>query len=133
MGYQSFRLWRMVRVANKVENELPEYVELTYGEKPRVDISITANVLIQIKIKVTFRPEFRKEHPELEEAIFQYLKDTYPLIFKAQTKLLVLDTEMTKADILKLYYPKIYAKFGAMIEKKQREKEEQHVAEEPED
>lgn len=133
VGYQGFRLWQQVRIANKVEKELPDYLEQTYGEKPKVSVSITANAVIQTHVKVTFSPELLAAKPELEEELNQYLHATYPRLFKGRTRLMVVDNTMKKSDILKKYYPKIYAKFGAMIQKKEQEKAAHEVPEEPGD
>jgi len=133
VGYQGFKLWRQVRIANKMEKELPDYLEQTYGEKPKVSVSITANAVIMTNVKVTFSPELLAAKPELEEELSQYLHETYPRLFQGRTRLMVVDSTMKKSDILKKYYPKIYAKIGAMLEKKEQEKAGQEVPEEPGD
>jgi len=133
VGYQGFKLWRQVRIANKVEKELPDYLEQTYGEKPKVSVSITANAVIMTNVKITFSPELLAAKPELEEELSQYMHETYPRLFHGRTRLMVVDSTMKKSDILKKYYPKIYAKIGAMLEKKEQEKAGQDIPEEPGD
>jgi len=133
VGYQSFRTYRLFQVAKKAEEELPQYLENTYGEKPQISVSIAVNVMINVKIKLTFTPEFLKENPDLEDNIKQYVLETYPRFNKCRLKVLVVDSSMSKVDILKKYYPQMYAKFGAQIEKKLKDKQSSVVHEEPTD
>jgi len=133
LGYQSFRTYRLYQIARKAETELPPYLEAQYGEKPQISVSIAMNVMINVKIKLIFSPDFLKDKPEIEDNIREYILENYPGFAKCRFKLLVVDSSMSKLDILKKYYPQIYAKFGAQIEKKLREKQVGEVHEEPTD
>lgn len=133
VGYQGFRAFRVFKVIKKVETDLPEYVETTYGEKPKCSVNLTINVAMQVHVKLVFSPDFLKEHQDLDEPIRKYILDTYPILWKCSFRLIIADTDMTQADILKKYHPKAYKMFGKLVEKKLKEKELAEVHEEPTD
>jgi len=133
VGYQGFRAFRVFKVIRKLEQELPEYLETTYGEKPQCNVSLTVNIALQVHVKVVFSPEFLLEHQDLEDPIRQYILDTYPILKKCAFRLFVVDSSMSKVDILKKYNPRAYKIFGKIIEQKLKEKEAAEVPEEPAD
>jgi hypothetical protein len=133
VGYQGFRAYRLYKIMRVAENELPAYLGETYGETPKVGINLTINAVIVAQLKLTFSPETFAKHPDLEEAVTLYIKETYPQLNKCRLKVMVIDSTMSVTDILKKYNPKVYAKFGKLIEKKLQEKEAKHIHEEPTD
>lgn len=133
VGYQSYKSYRLFVVAKKAREELPQFVEEKYGEKPQVGFSLSVNLVVQLQLKLTFTPEFLQANPELEEKLNEDIFESYPQFKKCHFQLMVVDSSMSKIDIIKKYNPKIYAKFGKLIEKKLRDKHEAEALEEPTD
>ena len=133
VGYQGFRAYRLYKLMRKAEQELPVYLNETYGETPTVSISLAINAVINASVKVKFSPATFEKYPDLEEAVTQLIRETYPHLCSCRLKVMVVDNTMSKAEIIQKYYPKVYSKFGKIIEKKLKEKEAIHIQEEPTD
>ncbi len=133
IGYQGFRAFRLYKLMHLAEKELPEYLGGIYGETPKVGMNITINAVIVAQLKVTFSPETFAKYPDLEEAVTLHIKETYPQLSNWRLKVMVLDSTMGVAEIIKKYNPKVYEKFGKIIEKKLKDKEAKHIHEEPTD
>ncbi|PKN72873.1 MAG: hypothetical protein CVU50_04935 [Candidatus Cloacimonetes bacterium HGW-Cloacimonetes-3] len=131
VGYQGFRSYRLFSYIKIAENELPDYLDEVYGETPKVSASITVNVIIHTQIKIVFSPEVFVKHPDIQDEITLYIRETYPQLSKCRLKVMVVDSTMSATDIIKKYHPKLYGKFGKLIEKKLKEKETCHIPEEP--
>jgi len=127
------KTYRFFKVAKQAREELPQYLADKYGDKPAVGFKLNMNLVIELTLKLTFSPEFLSQNPDLEEKLAADVLEKYPLFKKCRFRVLVVDSSMSKIDILKKYYPKVYAKFGKMIEKKLKEKEAAEVHEEPTD
>jgi len=133
VGFQGYKSYRLFIIAKKAREELPLFVEEKYGEKPQVGFSLSVNLVVQMQLKLTFSPESLKENPDREENLKADVLEIYPQFKKCHFQFMVVDSSMSKIDIIKKYNPKIYAKFGKLIEKKLQENQATEAHEEPTD
>lgn len=81
-GYMGFKVFRVVKELNKVEKDLPGYLEGVCGEKPEVSCMLQVTVGMLITVRVTLDPETLVRHPELHDLIMDYIRDNHVGLMK---------------------------------------------------
>ncbi len=118
VAYQGFRLFRMVMAAKKMEVELKEHLSSLLGEEPKLSCSICANFVISINLIAKFSSETLTKHQDIEETVKSFIAEKYPILIKKRFKVIVCDKNMSTLDLIKQSQPKIYKRFGKLIERK---------------
>ncbi|MBW6514953.1 MAG: hypothetical protein K0B87_09415 [Candidatus Syntrophosphaera sp.] len=63
----------------KLSKSLPEFLNNVYGEKPKVSINQTFNMMA---IKLGFSQEVLDKHTDIETTVREYIDDFYPELAK---------------------------------------------------
>ena len=130
-AYQGFRLFRLAKAAKEMETPLKELLTSLYEEEPKLSCNITANIVIEVSIIAKFSTETLVKHPDIEDTIRNYVAENYPVLIIKRFKVIVCDKNMSTLDLIKQYQPKIYKRFGKLIEKKLKAAECTKAATEP--
>jgi hypothetical protein len=89
--YQGIRVFRMAKALMALQTPLEEYLTANYGEKPKLNCSMNANLVIDISVVAKFSAETLDKHLQIEEAIRDYITEYYPILCTKRLKVRVLD------------------------------------------
>ncbi len=81
-GYMGYKAFRVVKDLNKLEKNLPDYLEGVCGEAPSVSCMLQVTTGMLITVKVTLSPETLVQHPELQELALDYIRENHSRLMK---------------------------------------------------
>ena len=88
VGYQVFRMARLIKAVMALDKSLPQYLQSVYGETPKVSCSANAHITVNTKITVKLT-EILATQEDIEATIRQYIADFYPVLAKSRLKVIV--------------------------------------------
>lgn len=94
VGYQGFRMFRLIKSVIGLDKALPDYLETVYGEKPKISCTVNAHITVNTKIIVKYSAEIIAKHDDIDATIRQYIADYYPLLAKSKLTLNVVDVSL---------------------------------------
>ena len=94
LGYQVFRMTRLIRSIIALDKSLPEYLESVYGEIPKVSCALNAHITVNTKIIVKYNAEILAKHNDIEATTRQYIADFYPLLANSRLKVNVVEASL---------------------------------------
>lgn len=94
LGYQAFRMARLIKSIIALDKSLPEYLESVYGETPKVSCSLNAHITVNTKIVVKFDSDVLAQHDDIEATTRQYIADFYPLLANNRLKVNVVEANL---------------------------------------
>ncbi|MDD4277975.1 MAG: hypothetical protein PHT37_08825 [Candidatus Cloacimonetes bacterium] len=94
IGYQAFRMIRLIRAIIALDKSLPEYLESVYGEAPKVGCTLNAHITVNTKIVVKYSAEILTQHDDIEAKTREYIADFYPLLANSRLKVNVVEASL---------------------------------------
>lgn len=94
IGYQVFRMTRLIRAIIALDKSLPEYLESVYGETPKVGCALNAHITVNTKIIVKFSADILAQHDDIEATTRQFVADFYPLLANSRLKVKVVEASL---------------------------------------
>ncbi|MDY0151880.1 MAG: hypothetical protein RBS43_06360 [Candidatus Cloacimonas sp.] len=94
VGYQGFRMFRLIKSVIALDKALPDYLESVYSEKPKVSCMVNAHITINTKITVKYRAEILANHDDIEATTRQYIADFYPLLANSKLTINVVEESL---------------------------------------
>ncbi len=73
------KAYKRINGLAKLDKSLPEFLNNVYGEKPKLSINQTLNLL---SIKLGFPQEILDKHTDIETTVREYIDDFYPEMAK---------------------------------------------------
>lgn len=70
-----FKAYKRFSGVAKLAKSLPEFLNNIYGERPKLDVNQSLNML---NIKVGFTPEILEKHEDIETTVREYIDDFHP-------------------------------------------------------
>ena len=118
VAYQGFRVYRLIKPLTRLEKELSAHLQEKFGEEPKVNCMLTANIFIHITITAKFSAETLSKYDDIEASIRDFIAENYPELNIPNLKVRAVDASLSKAELIRQSNPKLYKVFGKRIEKK---------------
>lgn len=116
--YQGIRIFMMAKAAIAMATPLKEYLSTKFGEEVNLRCSVEINIGTVVSIVAKLSQATLDQHPEIEETIWNYIAENYPVPYIKRLKVRTYDKDKSSIDILKEEQPTFYKLFGKTIEKK---------------
>jgi len=70
-----FKAYKRFSGITKLAKSLPEFLNYIYGERPKLHVNQSLNML---NLKVEFSPEILEKHEDIETTVREYIDDFHP-------------------------------------------------------
>ena len=84
IAYFALKFYKRIQEITKISKTLPEYIENTFGERPKMDLKMKLN---SITITLKLSQETLDDNGDLEETVKEYIEDFYPHIASCRLSL----------------------------------------------